>query len=91
MEPKDCIHENFSAQVNVQRFLDTGKFLAEITVTCVACKVAMRFIGPPAGLGWESPHVSIDGTELRAPIEPAIETKLATSASFTMPEIPKRH
>jgi hypothetical protein len=91
IEPKDCPHESFQARVNVNRFEDTGRFMAEITVNCTICGEPFRFLGVPAGMSFERPMVSIDGLELRAPIEPEIEARLMTTASFQMPEIPKRH
>lgn len=91
IDPKDCPHEQFRAQVNVGRMLDTGKFIADIQIHCVNCEEPFRFIGLPAGVDFERPMVSIDGLELRAPIEPELETRLHASASFHMPDIPVRH
>ena len=91
MDPKDCVHEDFQAHVSVGRILDIGKFVAEITISCMTCGVPMRFGGVPSGLDYEHPMVSITGEELRAPIEPAIETELHATASFNMPKIPTRN
>lgn len=89
--PADCQHEEFGALVSVGRMLDTGKFIAEITIRCVVCGEPFRFLGVPAGLGWTHPRISIDGLELRAPIEPEGEKQLYGSALFEMPPIPTRH
>lgn len=90
-DPKDCIHENFAANVAVGRILDAGKFCADITVKCADCGEPFRFVGVDAGFDLSRPMVSIDGLELRAPIEPEIEKKLHDGARFVVPEIPKRH
>ena len=88
---EDCTHQQFKALVKVARLEDSGKFMAEITVTCSDCQEPFRFVGVPAGVNFERPAVSINGLELRAPIEPQIEAKLTASASFQMPDIPRRH
>ena len=83
---KACPHKEFRAQVNVNRFEDTGKFLAEITVTCLRCQIPMRFIGVAAGLGWSQPTCSIDALVLNAPIEPELVRVLHAGASYEIPE-----
>lgn len=80
-----CPHEEFSAQVNVNRMLDTGRFIAEIHIHCVQCGEKFRFLGVPAGIAWTHPSCSITETELNAPIEPEGETRLQSSASYEMP------
>lgn len=89
--PRDCQHESFTASVDVYRFEDTGKFMADVRVNCAQCQLPMRFIGAPAGVNFSQPMVSIDGTELHAPIEPEDEKLLHSGASFTMPKIPARN
>jgi hypothetical protein len=91
IQPNDCTHEDFRSVVRIGRILDAGKYVAEVTVHCTRCGSPFRFIGVPAGVRWDGPAASIDGLELRAPIEPEGEPRLAASASFQMPEIPKRH
>ena len=91
IEPKDCAHENFKADVKVARLLDSGKFMAEIRVVCLDCDEPFRFVGVQAGLRFDGPAVSIDGLELRAPIEPELEKRLHTNGSYQMPQIPVRH
>ena len=86
-----CPHEQFRADVKVARLLDSGKFMAEIAIRCVDCNEPFRFIGVPAGIAWDHPCCSIDGLEMNAPIEPEMEKALHDSASYQMPEIPKRH
>ncbi len=85
-----CQHMNFAANVNVGRLTDgddgpvTG-YTAGVQVKCADCGLPFRFIGLPAGNHYAEPRVSVDATELRAPIEPAIHEKFAAAASYTMP------
>lgn len=91
LKPSDCPHADFQASVSVHRFLDTGKFMADVLVRCARCGEPFRFVGVPSGLDFERPMCSIDGLELRAPIEPQIEAKLHAAASFHVPKAPERH
>lgn len=85
-----CEHMNFLAAVNVGRLSEdeggvvTG-FTADIRIKCAACGLPFRFVGLAAGNHHSEPRVSIDGTELRAPIEPATHDKFLPSASYVMP------
>jgi hypothetical protein len=90
-DPSACTHPDFRSFVNVGRFEDTGRFLAEVLIYCATCGSPFRFLGVPAGIHWERPAASIDSLELRAPIEPEGEKRLQERASFHMPEIPPRH
>ena len=92
IDPKDCRHEEFAARVAVNRFEDTGRFLADITVRCRNCDEPFRFLGVPPGHAWDQPACSIDGTELHVPIEPEIEKRLFAGAAYQMPPAPEpRH
>lgn len=88
-----CEHENFRAEVKVGRLSReeggpiTG-YCADVKVKCVACGLPFRFIGLAAGNHFAEPRVSVDGTELRAPIEPAVHEKFAVAASYAMPPRP---
>jgi hypothetical protein len=71
-----CPHENFAATVNVHRLteVDNGPvtgYTADIRVHCIDCEEPFRWIGAPAGASPRQPMVSIDETELRAPLRPA--------------------
>lgn len=85
-----CEHMNFQAQVNVGRLSEieggpiTG-YKADVKVKCADCGLAFRFVGVPAGSHYAEPRVSVDGTELRAPLEPAVHQMFAPSASYEMP------
>jgi hypothetical protein len=85
-----CQHLNFRASVNVGRLShDEGGeitgYSADVRITCDKCGVPFRFIGLPAGNHFSEPRVSVDGTELRAPIEPAEHEKFAPVASYKIP------
>ena len=65
-----CVHENFEANVTVNRLEDTGGFAADVTVTCIDCQVPFRFLGLPVGLDLVGATTSVDGTEARLAICP---------------------
>jgi hypothetical protein len=67
---RDCTHENFEASISVIRLGGMGHFTTEISVRCEACGEPFRFLGVAAGSSPDEPKVSVDGLELRAPIEP---------------------
>lgn len=87
----DCAHEQFGAEVDVHRLEDSGKFIADVRVKCVQCGEPFRFIGLSAGISFDQPTVSIDETELRAPIEPEGDKRLQTRALFQMPQVLPRN
>ncbi len=71
-----CEHEDFIANVNVHRLTSEDKlkvvgFNADIKVKCAGCGQAFEFIGIEAGVSPFEPRVSIDSTQLRAPIKPS--------------------
>jgi hypothetical protein len=71
-----CPHEKFVAHVAVHRLADTDDgpvtgYTADIKVNCDDCGEPFRWIGPLAGVSPLGPMVSVDETELRAPLRPA--------------------
>jgi hypothetical protein len=73
-----CLHESFEASVEVNRITgsdDPGApviaYSADIRVHCVNCGEKFRWTGVPAGLMPSHPAVSVDETELHAPLRPA--------------------
>ena len=82
ISPTKCPHLNFKANVQVGRLTDgddgpvTG-YCADVKIICVDCQLPFRFQGLSAGYHHSEPRVSIDGTKLRAPIEPAYTTEIA--------------
>ena len=65
-----CKHETFSANVAVNRLEDSGRFLAEITVSCSQCEMPFRFLGLTIGLDTAGARISPSGTEARIAIAP---------------------
>lgn len=91
-----CSHESFKANVRVGRLTNTDGgpvtgYCADITVTCADCGLPFRFIGLAAGNHHAEPRVSVDGVELRAPLEPAVHEVFAPRASYTFPAKSKGH
>lgn len=86
----DCPHLNFTAKVDVARLSQedggpiTG-YVADLQIRCQQCGLPFRFIGLPAGSHFAEPRVSPDGTELRAPMEPAVHEKFIPRAGYTIP------
>jgi len=66
----NCKHETFGATVNVNRIEDTGNFSADIRIVCTQCLRKFCFKGFECGVSRNEALVSIDATELRAPIYP---------------------
>lgn len=71
-----CPHENFACVVEVNRLSSVeggpiNAYRADIRVECGDCGEPFRWIGAPAGLSGAHPMVSVDETELHAPLRPA--------------------
>jgi hypothetical protein len=72
-----CPHENFAANVDVNRLTASDDdptvigFSADIRVECADCGERMRWSGVQAGLKPDRPMCSVDEFELRAPLRPA--------------------
>lgn len=85
-----CEHKNFRANVQVGRLSekDDGpitSYSADVKIQCEDCGLPFRFVGLSAGAHFAEPRVSIDGLELRAPIEPAIHEKFIPHAGYSLP------
>lgn len=86
----ECEHMNFAATVRVGRLTKTDGgpvhgYSAHVDIKCAGCGLPFRFVGLAAGSHPAEPRVSVDGTELRAPIEPATHERFAATASYTFP------
>lgn len=66
----DCPHDNFKAHVKVNHITDTGKYVADVTITCDRCNLPFQFLGLPPGISFKNPTVSLDGLEAQLPIAP---------------------
>jgi hypothetical protein len=80
-----CKHEDFEAHVDVNRMEDTGRFAADVRVSCARCGEPFRFIGLESGVSHTRPMCSVDGIELRAPIEPEGEKRIHARSVFEVP------
>lgn len=65
-----CKHGQTQALMSVHYMMDTGLFMAEITIKCVDCGMPFQFMGLPAGISVSKPSVDPLGFELRVPIKP---------------------
>lgn len=89
-EREKCDHMSFVCRADIGRMSEveggpiTG-YTAEIQVKCAQCNLAFRFVGLPAGNHFAEPRVSLDGLELRAPLEPATHAKFVPTASYVLP------
>ena len=68
-----CTHKEFQAIVAVNRFEDSGGFMADVRIHCKTCNLPFRFLGLPAGLHFAGACVSADGEEARLAICPTNE------------------
>jgi hypothetical protein len=73
---KPCPHEDFHTEVGINRLTSepdgpVTAYIADIRIRCVQCDEPFRWVGVPAGMKPDRPMVSIDETELHAPIRPA--------------------
>jgi hypothetical protein len=87
-----CPHEQFAADVVVNRIEDVGRFMADVRVKCVQCGTPFRFVGLPAGMDYNSPCVSVDACEGRFPIAPkgdVLSELEGTPAGFSVRKQPQ--
>lgn len=69
-----CLHENFAAQVDVNRI--AGKdgavagFQADVRIQCAVCGKPFQFLGLKPGLDYRGAAISPDGLEARLGIVP---------------------
>lgn len=65
-----CQHKEFAANVTVARLEDSGKFIAEIKVSCAQCQTPFQFLGLQPGFDFNGATVSLDGLEANIAIAP---------------------
>ncbi len=75
---RPCPHLHFTADVAVNRVGEAETvdglpcaYVADIRVVCAQCDEPFRWVGVRAGVSFNRPMVSVDETELRAPLRPA--------------------
>lgn len=91
MTAAKCQHGEHRVKAKVSYMEDSGRWVVDITLRCTQCDEAFRFLGLPAGSSFTHPTVSMDSTELRAPIEPEGTPELQSHASFEMPSVVGQH
>ena len=85
MKPMICPHEDFFANVDVNRLADSGRFVADIRIRCEQCGEPFHFLGIlERGLLISAPATSVDGLELHVPIGPG-RLELEGSSRFEYP------
>jgi hypothetical protein len=70
-----CAHRGFNSRVVVSRLEDSGRFMADVRITCNECGAAMKFVGLTVGLNLDGAAVSFDGTEARLAVVPDGEAR----------------
>lgn len=66
----NCKHNSFKSAVRIARIENTGRFMAEIRITCQDCGTPMQFMGLEPGLNFDGATVSLDGLEANIGIHP---------------------
>lgn len=72
-----CKHENFVANVTVNRIGEGDEpigevkgFMADVKINCADCGLPFEFMGFDCGLSWSKPMVNPSAQEIRIPIRP---------------------
>jgi len=81
-----CEHKDFRGDIKVARLTSEGStaitgFFADIRINCAECGQPFEFVGIPGGFSFYEPRLSVDSTELRAPIKPATGQLIIESKS----------
>lgn len=81
-----CEHVRFQLLGNVTRLMERNggpitAYTIDVTVICQDCSLPFRFVGVPAGSSPYQPMVSVDGLQLRAPLEPALADEIRGRAA----------
>jgi hypothetical protein len=79
-----CEHENFRADVAVNRLLDSKSFIAEIRIKCLDCDISFSFPPLPLGLSCHEARLNLDGTVLRLPLKPVDQSAFNAFAGFNV-------
>ena len=69
--PIPCQHENFTANVAVNRLQDSNRYMADVTIACAECSMPFKFKGLPMGLDLGGAAMCPSRLEARLAIEPA--------------------
>lgn len=71
-----CKHMKFDCNVVVNRLEDSGRFMAEVRISCSECQVPFAFKGLRPGLDLGGAACSVFGEEARLAIEPIKDGKM---------------
>lgn len=70
-----CKHNTeTSATVNLNYLEDSGRYMADVTLSCVTCGKRFKFLGLPLGLDLNGAAVSFDGHTASLAVAPDGET-----------------
>lgn len=72
-DPAKCPHDDIVATLHINKFEDTGGYMAEFRIQCRNCGHPFQFLGLEAGVNLHGAAVDLDGQELRIAISPAGE------------------
>jgi hypothetical protein len=83
---KPCAHLGFHAHVDVNRFEEEGRFIADVRIECTACKKKFRFLGLPGGIDLNGASTNAFGDEAHLAIAPPNEVipPIAGAQGFSM-------
>lgn len=85
-DPETCPHNAFRTSLSITKIAHQGadiqRYMADVRVYCDDCNTAFRWLGLPTGASFGGPMRSADGLELRAPIAPEGERRVADEASY---------
>lgn len=83
----NCDHPHFMVHADVNRLTREGggpayAFAADFHVNCAVCGQSFVFLCPVGGLLPDQPTISVDGTELRAPMVPSDRPEMRGEVGF---------
>jgi hypothetical protein len=89
-----CDHPHFMTSVDVHRLTreDGGPvyaFASEFHVNCAVCGLPFAFLCPDGGVLPDRPAISVEGTELRAPMVPADRPEMRSDVGFRVSVSPE--
>lgn len=74
--PANCKHGQILTDVKFNFLEDTGKYCADVRISCSECGEKFRFIGLPVGVNLSGATVSVDGLEARLAVVPESKGEL---------------
>ena len=67
MKPNECPHDDFGADVEVNKIEDANTLSVDLSIRCQGCGARVVFLGMPGGLSFAEPRASPFGIEARPP------------------------